>query len=93
MKACPKQFPVENKPEEVKNQRHNPPVGGDALWSHLRRLEARVKALEEGHSVLRRDYNRLNSKVYREEQKGGPSFPNDNHDLDNTALLEELRRV
>lgn len=50
------------------------PFMGDKLWSRLRRLSDQVEALTAQVSTLRRDYNRLNSKYYREDGKSPSEF-------------------
>lgn len=71
MKAAPTIIPEEKSEEVVKNTQTNP-VKGDNLWAAIRRNKAQIDALTQQVSTLRRDYNRLNSKYYREENKVQP---------------------
>ncbi len=45
----------------------------DAIWSHLRRIEDRVKSIELALSTARRDINRIDKSIYREKDKSPPS--------------------
>jgi hypothetical protein len=79
MRAAENQIPVEKKEKEPEKSLHNV-AKTDTLWAELRRLKARVSAIESQTSTLRRDYNRLNSKVYRDEKSHAALNENENQD-------------
>lgn len=75
MKAATNQIPVENKDESLENT-FEKGRKADNLWAAIRRNKAQIDALTQQVSTLRRDYNRLNSKYYREEAKLQPQEEN-----------------
>jgi len=73
MKAADSQIPGTEVKEPVLT--HGPSKGLDTIWAEVRRMKARLEALELAGSTARRDINRLDKKLYREEAK----LPSDNH--------------
>ena len=63
-------FPLSKKKEISQTPAIEPrPVKGDTVFALLRRLGARLSAVEQNMSTIRRDLNRLDRKVYREPEE------------------------
>jgi len=85
MKAETSQIPVNAVNEGVKPNTGS--KSADAIWAHLRRLEAQVKSLELALSTARRDINRIDRKQYREVKELPPSEISGDGQREHSAAL------
>lgn len=75
--ALKDQIPLSNESETRSNKRSNKPHGDshekyrDGLYARARRMEARISALENTLSALRRDVNRIDRANYRKAGVSG----------------------